>query len=183
MTRLRRRSLLGLGAGLMAGSLAQAQSAPPAEVRGELGEVRLQGQGRMRFLGLSIYDIRLWTAAPLAAEEAARQPLALEIEYARSLVGSQIAERSLTEMQRAAPVDEPTAQRWLASMKQLFPDVKAGDRITGVQRPGQLTRFFVNGRLAGEVRDAAFTTQFFAIWLGRQTSEPGLRAQLLGLPR
>jgi hypothetical protein len=183
MIRLRRRSLLGLGAGLMAGSLAQAQSAPPAEVRGELGEVRLQGQGRMRFLGLSIYDIRLWTAAPLAAEEAARQPLALEIEYARSLVGSQIAERSLTEMQRAAPVDEPTAQRWLATMKQLFPDVKAGDRITGVQRPGQLTRFFVNGRLAGEVRDAAFTTQFFAIWLGRQTSEPGLRAQLLGLPR
>ena len=65
-------------------------------------------------------------------------------------------------------------------MKQLFPDVQAGDRITGVHRPGVGARFHVNGRLAGEVRDADFARLFFAIWLSPRTSEPQLRAALLG---
>ena len=54
------------------------------------------------------------------------------------------------------------------------------DRITGVQRPEGLSRFFHNGNLRGEVRDAEFTRRFFGIWLGESTSEPSLRDSLLG---
>jgi hypothetical protein len=181
----RRTLLRATGLALLCGAVMsplRAQTSPPAEVRADLGEAKLQGSGRMRFLGLAIYDIRLWTATPVAPADVARQPLALEIEYARSLVGALIAERSLVEMKRGAKLDEATADRWLAAMKRLFPDVKAGDRITGVQQPGAATRFFFNGRALGEVRDAAFTALFFGIWLGRDSSEPALRAQLLGTP-
>ena len=65
-------------------------------------------------------------------------------------------------------------------MQQIFPDVKAGDRLTGVQRPGEATRFFVNGQAGGEVRDAEFTRLFFGIWLSPRTSQPQLREALLG---
>ena len=177
MRPLTRRSLLLLAALPAAGARADTV---PAEVRTELGEARLQGKGRMRFLGLSVYDIRLWARRTLAEAEVATQPLALEIEYARALDGRQIAERSLVEMRRGGPIDEATAARWLGHMARIFPDVAEGDRITGVQRPGQPTRFFFNGRLAGEVPDLHFAAPFFGIWLAGHTSEPRLREQLLG---
>lgn len=173
--------MVAIGASLCASRAgAQSQAAPPAEVQAELPGARLQGQGRLRFFGLHVYDIRLWTPAPLRADEAMRMGAALEIEYARHLKGASIAERSLAEMQRVGEVSVGERERWLAVMKQLFPDVQAGDRITGVHRPGEGARFHINGRLAGEVRDAAFARLFFGIWLSPRTSEPQLRTALLG---
>lgn len=153
---------------------------PPQEVQAELGDARLQGQGRLRYLGLPIYDIRLWATAPVTSQSYARAPLALQIDYARDLVGRAIAERSLSEMRRAGPLDEDTAGRWLAEMTKLFPDVRAGDRITGLHQAGESAVFFHNGKRLGEVRDARFAALFFGIWLAPYTSEPGLRRQLLG---
>ncbi len=179
-TLLRRRHALGL---LLAAACpwAGAQVPVPEEVAGELAAPHLQGQGRLRFLGLQIYDIRLWTdSGALAPDAWPSKPLALEIDYARSLVGRLIAERSLEEMQRSGPIASDVSERWLSSMTRLFPDVKAGDRITGIQRPGTGARFFYNGKLRGEVRDAEFARRFFGIWLAPATSEPALRASLLG---
>lgn len=162
---------------------AAAQRGTPSEIAAQWGSARLHGQGRLRFLGLHVYDIRLWTVEPaIGPEDWPRKPLALEIEYARDLVGRLIAERSLKEMQRAGTLDESASQRWLNTMNTLFPDVKAGDRITGVHLPGGLARFFHNGQVRGEVRDPEFARRFFGIWLADHTSEPGLRAQLLGRP-
>lgn len=179
-----RRRLLQAAAGLAAGrplaSPAAAEPAVPAELAGLWPEVRLQGQARMRFLGLSIYDIRLWVPTPLAPARSEQQPLALEILYARALDGPRIAERSLDEMRRDPRFDPGRAADWLAAMRRLFPDVQAGDRITGLQQPAQAARFWVNGRAAGEVRDPLFTTLFFGIWLSPGTSEPALRDALLG---
>jgi hypothetical protein len=159
---------------------AQAPTLPPNEVRADLPGARLLGQGRLRFLGLHMYDIRLWTASPQRGEDPLRIEAALEIEYARQFKGASIADRSLTEMRRVGEFSDSDGERWLALMKQLFPDVQAGDRITGVHRPGERARFHVNGRFVGEVRDAAFARLFFGIWLSPRTSEPQLRSALLG---
>lgn len=161
-------------------ALAEPSPAPPPEVQADLPGARLQGQGRLRYFGLHVYDIRLWTRTPARGDEILRANAALEIEYARALRGPLIAERSLSEMQRVGQFSASDGERWLTSMKQLFPDVQAGDRITGVHRPGEGARFHVNGRLAGEVRDASFARLFFGIWLAPQTSEPQLRLALLG---
>ena len=182
MSGMRRRellSLLTLWATLPAAARASA-TAPP-ELAAELPAARLQGTGRLRFFGLRIYDIRLWTDGhPVSGDDWAEKPLALEIEYARDLQGRRIAERSLDEMRRQPGWTEAQAPRWLAAMSALCPDVGAGDRITGVQLPGAAARFHHNGQLRGEVRDALFARLFFSIWLASQTSEPGLRQALLG---
>lgn len=175
---------LGWNLGAQAQSpAASAPSAPaaPAEVTAELSGARLQGQGRLRFLGLRVYDARLWIAAASAATaDWAAVPLALELLYARSLEGIKIAERSLAEMQRQGEIEAAKAARWLGAMKQVFPDVQPGDRITGLHLPGLGARFFVNGQLKGDVRDAEFARLFFGIWLSSRTSEPALRDALLG---
>ncbi len=157
---------------------------PPVALSAALPGARLQGSARMRFFGLPVYDIRLW-AGPTEVTSAdwSSVPLALEIEYARALVGREIAERSLAEMRRQAEIDAATGQHWLAEMSALFPDVAAGDRLAGVQRPGAGASFLFNDRPRGEVHDAGFARLFFGIWLSRRTSEPALREALLGPAR
>lgn len=177
----RRAWLLAAGAALVGPARSQTTApAPPAELAADLPQARLQGGGRLRFIGLRIYDIRLWTGAVAVGEPWAAVPLALEIEYARSLGGAQIAERSLAEMRRQAEPAADTAERWLAAMKKMFPDVREGDRLTGVNLPGQGARFFHNGTLRGEVRETEFARLFFGIWLSPGTAEPALRESLLG---
>jgi hypothetical protein len=186
-----RRALLALAA-LSAAGIGSARAQPaaaaataarvPAELADEWPSARLQGQGRLRAMGFRIYDIRLWAPRePLSPDDWGQRALALEIEYARSLVGRLIAERSLQEMRRAGPMAPELAERWLQAMSRWFPDVQAGDRITGVHLPEGVVRFFANGAPRGELRDAEFARRFFGIWLAPHTSEPRLRDALLGL--
>ncbi len=176
-----RRAALLLLAALPGAALAsRAPQALPPELKTELRGARLLGEGTLRYLGLHVYDIRLWGEADFSVRELQGATLALELEYARSLDGKAIADRSLKEMQSLGSVDAAQAERWLQQMRQIFPDVKKGDRITGVQRPGDAARFFVNGQPRGEVRDAEFTRLFFGIWLSPRTSQPRLREALLG---
>lgn len=66
-------------------------------------------------------------------------------------------------------------------MGRIFPDVRPGDHIVGVQLPDE-ARFFYNDRSLGTVDDPAFARAFFAIWLDAKTSAPELRAALLKRP-
>jgi Chalcone isomerase-like len=158
---------------------ARSSDAPP-EVAKELAEAKRIGQGRLRYFGLHIYDATLWSAANSSELSLDAHALGLELRYARNLDGAAIAERSLKEMHRVGEVPAADGQRWLQDMQRLFPDVVAGDRLTGIHRPGETARFYLNGKLRGEVRDAAFTRLFFGIWLSPQTSQPQLRLALLG---
>jgi hypothetical protein len=178
-----RRALLAACVWLPLCSLAQAQTpgaAAPAEIAAELPAARLQGAGTLRFMGLRINEARLWTTGTPVAADWAAVPFALEVVYARDLSGERIAKRSIDEMKLQGEIDPEAARRWLDLLKQFIPDVKAGDRITGLNRPGQGVRFFVNAKPRGETRDAEFARWFFGIWLSPRTSEPALRTALLG---
>ncbi len=181
-TPLTRRTLLRCGTALGAWPLARgagAQAPLPPELQRQLPQAQAAGSTRMRFLGLSIYDAQLWVAPGFDAAQYAAHPLALELRYLRSLKGKSIAERSVQEMRRGGPLDAATEQAWLQAMVEAFPDVKEGDRLTGVHMPGAGTRFFFNGALRATVADPAFGAPFFGIWLAPWTSEPRLRDALL----
>jgi len=174
-------AVAGTGAARADTAPADSAEAPP-EVRSAFANPALQGQGRLRFLGLRVYDALLWTPAGqrVTAADAGAQTLALEIRYQRALQGQQIAERSLQEMKRQGDIDEAVAQRWLQTLTGLFPDVVAGSRITALNLPREGARFFVDGRLKGTVADPEFARRFFGIWLSPQSSEQKLRLALLG---
>lgn len=152
----------------------------PTEIARLLPGARLQGQGRLRFFGLRVYEAFLWVGAEGNLGDWRSSPFALEVRYERSLKGAQIAESSLKEMQRQKGIAEDTSQRWLAQMKTLFPDVNEGDRLSALHLPSGGAQFFVNGQPRGEISDPVFSEAFFAIWLSSGTSEPELRTALLG---
>ena len=62
-----------------------ATPAPAPEAAAELGAAKLQGSGTLRFMGLRIYDARLWLGATAVGADWTAAPLALELDYARSL--------------------------------------------------------------------------------------------------
>lgn len=188
---MKRGRLTCLGALLWAGAaLAQPSTAPEAaasrasapDARPELGALpgaRLLGQARLTVWGFDVYDARLWAPANFSAAGFGTSPLALELSYLRNFQSAEIAERSLKEMRRSQPVSDAQATRWKAELLRVIPDVRKGDRLLGVHRPGQGASFWVNGRASGEILDADFARLFFGIWLAPNTSEPRLREALL----
>lgn len=178
-------ALAALGLGGLPGLGRAAAPAMPPEVARELPEARLVGQGRLRYFGLHIYDAELWAGPGFQAGEGelGRQPLALVLRYARSLDGVKIAERSIEEMRGIGPFSAEQSASWLAFMREAFPDVKDGDRLTGLLRPGEGAAFTFNGSPRASLRDADFARLFFGIWLAPASSQPKLRRSLLGLER
>lgn len=134
---------------------------------------------RLRVWGFDVYDARLWTPLGFRHSQAEQFSFALELQYLRRLEGASIASRSIDEMRRVGPFTEAQAQNWLMALREFFPNVTAGERITGVNLPGEGAEFWVNGQRVGVVKDPAFARLFFGIWLDERTSEPKMRAQLL----
>jgi hypothetical protein len=145
-------------------------------IQAEVPAARLAGEGGYRYFGLKIYDAQLWVGE---AGYFPAAPFALELRYARKLVGVKIAEASRDEIAKLGLGTEAQRATWLAAMTRLFPDVQEGSRLTGVHRPGLGARFYLDGKLLGEIADAQFSNAFFAIWLDPKTSAPDLRMALL----
>lgn len=166
-----------LVAGMLAALLASASVAwanPAALANGVKS-----GQATLRFLGLQVYHARLWTPESFEIPRWSEQPLVLELEYLRAFRAAAIADRSIVEMRRGGGFTDEQARRWNTEMQRVFPDVKAGDRLTGIHQPGVGATFLHNDRPLGAIQDPEFARLFFGIWLGPQTSEPLMRQQLL----
>lgn len=137
--------------------------------------LRRWGSGEFRRFGFLVYEATLW-----AGDDPQRPPLALQLEYKRSISGKAIAEASVSEMRRFVS-DEAMLAEWGQAMQRIFPDVKPGDRIIGVYRQDG-AYFHQHGQLIGSITTPGFARAFFGIWLDARTSAPDLRAALLRPP-
>src|SRR5690606_11156618 len=141
-------------------------------VRQALGDATLVGQGQLRFLGLRIYDARLWAGPRFEALDFGAHAFALELAYHRAFPDGAIAQRSIEEIVRQGEVAPAQVQRWQAALSELMPDVQPGDRLTGVHRPGQGLQLWRGNQALGAIDDAELARRFFGIWLSPRTSEP-----------
>lgn len=161
------------------GAVAQEAAAPPAFVHQALPVATLWGQGQLRFLGLRIYDARLWAGPRFEAANFGAHPLALELTYHRAFTGAAIAQRSIEEIERQGDLAPAQAQRWQQALAAVLPDVQPGERLTGLYQPGQGMRLWRGQQALRSIDDAELARRFFGIWLSLRTSEPGLRSALL----
>ena len=170
------RALISLLFFVLIGS-AHAASEAPAPLREVAPQWAEIGSGKMRWFGLHIYDITLWSAAPRFDD---KTPYALAIRYARNIPGDQLVGASIDQMRGLGFRDEAQLSRWQKLLAPVFPSVKPGETIIGIHQPGVGAKFFHQGKPTGTLDDAQLARAFFAIWMDEKTSEPGLRAQLLG---
>lgn len=151
----------------------------PAEVASVLPNAVPRGSVPFRYFGFLIYQLQLWAPRGFEIQRYEQQAFAFSLTYARDLQGSAIAESSLAEIKKIGFSSPEQQERWLAMMKIAFPDVKAGDRITGSHDGDGLVMFWHNGRATAKLEDADFARLFFGIWLAPRTSVPPLRDALL----
>ena len=166
----RRRFCLALAAWPLAVS---ATSGPHSLVAG----MQRWGSGEFRRFGFLVYEATLWAGS----DDPLRPPLALRLTYRRSISGTSITEASVGEIRNLGVAGEGSLTLWGEQMGRIFPDLRPGDEILGVQLPDG-ARFFHNDRSLGAIDDPAFARAFFAIWLDPRTSAPELRSALLQRP-
>ncbi|BBH45848.1 chalcone isomerase family protein [Pseudomonas sp. KU43P] len=147
--------------------------------RAALPSAQALGSGDFTWFGFRLYTARLWVDGH--GQDWGR-PFALELLYHRSLSRDDLVQASLEEMRRLN--DGSLSPRQLASwakiMEAAFTDVRPGLRIAGLYLPQAGCRFYVDGKLTAETRDATFAKAFFAIWLDPRARDPQLRLRLLG---
>lgn len=166
-----------LAATAMLLALGSAPAAPaPAPVDSVLPQARLAGQGTFTWFGMRIYDAQLWVSQKGYQPDA---PFVLDLRYARKLKGARIADASGDEMDKLNVGTPAQRKAWLVRMKEIFPDVGEGSRISGVYLPDAGAAFYLDGRLLAKVPDPEFAKAFFAIWLDPKTSAAPLRSALL----
>ena len=155
----------------------QLQANPPSAAA--LRTPRLVGQQRFTYWGFEVYDASLWASAPFVAEDWAKQVLVLELRYLRDFKGADIAQRSMDEMQGQRPLSNTQHSSWSNTLQNLIPNVRAGERITGIYSPDKGMQLLHQDRVLGELRDPEFAQRFLGIWLAPETSQRKLRQQLL----
>lgn len=143
---------------------------------------QLRGEAIVRFWGFTVYHAQLWSPAAPVPDKVLDMPFLLQLEYARAFKGQQIGERSWAEIVRANEPPAQVPQAWRETLLRLFPDVQPGDRIAGLNQPGMGIRFWLNERPIGSLADPELSRAFWGIWLAKTTSEPAMRAALLGTP-
>jgi hypothetical protein len=141
-------------------------------------DAKIVGKGRLSVILWDVYDATLY--APENGFDP-QKPFILSIRYMREIEGSDIADRSVQEIQKQGFNDETKLADWNRQMKDIFPNVKDGTMLYAVFKPGKKTLFYHDSNPVGTINDAAFTQRFADIWLGEKTSEPSLRKKLLGL--
>lgn len=149
----------------------------PDPVSAKLPDLRLAGEGRFSWFGLHIYDASLWTRSDSFT---VKSEFALDIRYARNIVANRLVSNSVREMRRLGFDNPVQLAKWAEEMARVFPDIRKGDRLTGVNIPDIGAEFYHNGRFIGMVADKQFAVAFFSIWLDPRTREPELRESLIG---
>ena len=151
----------------------------PEDLTRDVKGLSVRGEAVLRFFGLKVYDVRLWTQMkPFDHSE----PFAIELVYDMAIKGKDIADRSVKEMRAQGVSDEAKLRRWGDEMAKIFPDIKQGDTLIGVSIPATEARFYNREKLIATIPDAEFAKAFFDIWLSEKTSEPKVRLKLLGAP-
>ena len=138
------------------------------------------GRGELSWFGLSIYEASLWTPNGTFKNLESSIPVAFTITYERNIKSSALADRTVDEWEQLGIFDEGKRHFWGKQLEQIWPDVKPGDSITTLVTVDRKTVFYHNEYQLAAIEDPAFGTALLSIWLDAKTSEPELRAKLIG---
>lgn len=135
------------------------------------------GQGEYSWFGLRVYHASFATETGRFSDWTDTERARFEIYYHRDVSASKLIDIAREEWDRLG-VDAPP--RWFGWLRQLLPDVRAGDTLSCLVLPDERTVFYHNGEETGEVAEPAFGPAFLSIWLHPEARAAELRRALLG---
>ena len=131
----------------------------PEQVQIDGGTLKLNGLGlrQATFLKVNVYVAALYVANVSSDPQA--------------LLGSNTPKELILHFLHNASDDD--LKSWMA-------DMKSGQRLTFIHKPGAGVQVDVHGTVKGLIKGDDFATAFLSIWLGPHPPNPNLKSGLLG---
>src|SRR5450631_484368 len=107
-------------------------------------------------------------------------PSELILQFVRN-VGADDLRKSWSEGFEKNSKDQlPALKDRIATLNGWMGDVKTGERLTFIRKPGVGLQVDVNGAMKGTIKGDDFGKAFLAIWLGADPPNPEIKAGMLG---
>lgn len=136
----------------------------------------------------TVFNVDVYVAGLYAGSRTRNPNAILAEDQAKHLVLSLVRDVSREEMvdalqsglRRAAGANAAQLRPRMQQMARLIPALGEGDSIVFTYVPDQGMTVTVNGRRRGTIEGGDFARAFYAIWLGNDPPNAGLKSGLLG---
>lgn len=105
----------------------------------------------------------------------------MELVFLRAVDGATVAGAIAEGFDNNAGAALPALKERIEKFRKLISDVKKGDRLVFVYRPGAGMEAQANGRVLGSIEGKDFSDALFKVWLGEKPADKALKTGLLGL--
>ena len=157
----------------------------PDQAQVDSSNLSLNGLGlrQATMLKVNVYVAALYVAKTSSdpnALLASTAPSELILQFVRD-VGAEDLRKGWTEGFEKNSKDQlPALKERIATLNGWMGDVKTGQRLIFVHKPGAGIEVNVNGAVKGIVKGDDFAKAFLSIWLGADPPNPEIKAGMLG---
>jgi len=156
----------------------------PAQIQVDGGALNLNGLGMRQ---ATVFKVNVYVAALYVAKTSAdanailgqRTPYELILHFVRDVGAGDINKSWGEGIERNAPEQVSALRDRLAMLTGWMTDIKSGQRLQFLFRPGAGLQVSVNGAVRGTITGDDFGRTFLSIWLGVPPN-PEVKAGLLG---
>jgi hypothetical protein len=173
-----------LGMGVAEGKECKGVSFPDqAQVEGSNLTLNGLGMRQATALKVNVYVAALYvakTSSDANALLAANAPNELILHFVRN-VGAEDLRKGWSEgFEKNAKDQLPALKERIAELNGWMTDVKTGDRLSFIRKPGAGLQVDVKGAAKGTIKGDDFAKAFLSIWLGADPPNPEVKAGMLG---
>jgi hypothetical protein len=175
---------MALGAGVAHGKNCNGVSFPE-QVQSEGAALKLNGLGLRQ---ATIFKVNVYVAALYVAQTStdpnailkSSAPKELVLHFVRDVGRADLNKGWQEGFENNAQSQLPALKERIEAFKGLMADVKTGERLRLVHKPGAGVQVDVNKAVKGTIKGDDFAHALFSIWLGSNPPNTELKAGLLG---
>jgi Chalcone isomerase-like len=188
-THMRRNLLLMITIAALSTGIADAKQCQgvnfPDEVQVDGTTLALNGLGLRlaTMLKVKVYVAALYVAKTSGdpnALLASTAPSELVLQFVRDVDASDLTKAWIEGFEKSAKNQLPALKDRIATLNGWMADMKTGQRLTFVAKPGAGVEVNVNGAVKGTIKGDDFAKSLLAIWLGPDPPNPEIKSGLLG---
>jgi hypothetical protein len=157
--------------------------AMPETIQLDAKTLALNGMGLRTKVVFKVYVAGLYLekgsrdGLEIASSEQAKR---MDLVFLRSVDGATVAKAISEGFDNNAAKELPALKARIERFGKLIPDVKKGDRLSFIYRPGAGLEVQAGGKTAGVIEGKDFADALMRVWLGEKPADKALKAGLLG---
>jgi len=157
----------------------------PDQVQVDGATLSLNGLGlrQATFLKVNVYVAALYAAKPSKDPGVllgSGGPSELILQFVRDVGADDLRKGWNEGFEKNSSAQLPALKERIATLNGWMSDVKTGQRLVFIHKPGAGVQVDVNGTVKGTIKGDDFAKAFLSIWLGADPPNPEIKAGLLG---